>query len=69
MTRPLGKKAIAMVSAWATTNHLVLGQVKVRSQSNEITAIPELLRWLEVSGCIVTIDAIGLPAQNCGKNK
>ena len=55
----LGKKAIAMVSAWATTNHLVLGQVKVRSKSNEITAIPELLRWLEVSGCIVTVDAIG----------
>jgi predicted transposase YbfD/YdcC len=57
--RRLGKKAIAMVSAWATTNHLVLGQVKVRSKSNEITAIPELLRLLEVSGCIVTIDAIG----------
>jgi predicted transposase YbfD/YdcC len=55
----LGKKAIAMVSAWATVNHLVLGQVKVRSKSNEITAIPELLRMLEVSGCIVTIDAIG----------
>jgi predicted transposase YbfD/YdcC len=55
----LGKKAIAMVSAWATANHLVLGQVQVRSKSNEITAIPELLRWLEVSGCIVTIDAIG----------
>jgi predicted transposase YbfD/YdcC len=55
----LGKKAIAMVSAWATTNHLVLGQVKVRSKSNEITAIPQLLDVLEVSGCIVTIDAIG----------
>jgi len=55
----LGKKAIAMVSAWATANHLVLGQVKVQSKSNEITAIPELLRCLEVSGCIVTIDAIG----------
>lgn len=57
--RRLGKKAIAMVSAWATANHLVLGQIKVRSKSNEITAIPELLRMLEVSGCIVTIDAIG----------
>lgn len=55
----LGKKAIAMVSAWATANHLVLGQVKVRAKSNEITAIPELLRLLEVRGCIVTIDAIG----------
>lgn len=58
-TGRLGKKAIAMVSAWATANHLVLGQVKVRSKSNEITAIPELLRGLEISGCIVTIDAMG----------
>lgn len=51
--------AIHMVSAWATTNKLVLGQVKVDSESNEITAIPELLKVLELSGCIVTIDAIG----------
>lgn len=51
--------AIHMVSAWATTNKLVLGQVKVDSQSNEITAIPELLKVLEIAGCIVTIDAIG----------
>jgi len=55
----LGKKAIEMVSAWATANHLVLGEVKVDEQSNEVTAIPSLLRILEVSGCIVTIDAIG----------
>ncbi|MHC5732253.1 MAG: ISAs1 family transposase, partial [Nostoc sp.] len=45
--------------AWATTNKLVLGQVKVDEKSNEITAIPELLKVLELSGCIVTIDAIG----------
>lgn len=51
--------AIQMVSAWATTNKLVLGQVKVDKKSNEITAIPELLKVLELSGCIVTIDAIG----------
>lgn len=55
----LGKGAIEMVSAWATANRLVLGQVKVEEESNEITAIPELLRVLEVTGCIVTIDAIG----------
>jgi len=55
----LGKHAIEMVSAWATANHLVLGQVKVDEKSNELTAIPSLLRILEVSGCIVTIDAIG----------
>jgi predicted transposase YbfD/YdcC len=42
-----------------TINRLVLGQVKVDDQSNEITAIPKLLALLEVSGCIVTIDAIG----------
>ena len=48
-----------MVSAWASANQLVLGQVKVDDKSNEITAIPELLALLEVSGCIVTIDAMG----------
>lgn len=53
------QSAIVMVSAWATTNKLVLGQVKVDEKSNEITAIPELLKVLELSGCIVTIDAIG----------
>ena len=55
----LGRKAIDMVSAWATQNQLVLGQVKVNDKSNEITAIPALLALLDVSGCIVTIDAIG----------
>lgn len=55
----LGKEAINMVSAWATANHLVLGQVKVASKSNEITAIPALAAMLEVSGCIVTVDALG----------
>ncbi len=53
------KAAIHMVSAWATENHLVLGQRKVDEKSNEITAIPELLRRLEIRGCIVTVDAIG----------
>jgi predicted transposase YbfD/YdcC len=54
-----GKGAIHMVSAWATQNRLVLGQRKVDEKSNEITAIPQLLRTLEVKGCIVTIDAMG----------
>jgi predicted transposase YbfD/YdcC len=53
------KNAISMVSAWATTNRLVLGQVKVDEKSNEIKAIPELLKVLSLRGCIVTIDAIG----------
>jgi predicted transposase YbfD/YdcC len=55
----LGKGAIHMVSAWATANELVLGQVKVDDKSNEITAIPTLLQVLEISDCIVTIDAMG----------
>lgn len=54
-----GKGAIHMVSAWASENQLVLGQVKVADKSNEITAIPKLLNLLDVSGCIVTIDAMG----------
>jgi predicted transposase YbfD/YdcC len=48
-----------MVSAWAEANELVLGQRKVDDKSNEITAIPELLKILSLEGCIVTIDAIG----------
>lgn len=54
-----GTEAIYMVSAWATQNQLVLGQTKVADKSNEITAIPELLRLLDITGCIVTIDALG----------
>lgn len=55
----IGKSAIDMVSAWATANQLVLGQVKVDEKSNEITAIPVLLDALEIAGCIITIDAMG----------
>lgn len=51
--------AIHIVSAWALENRLVLGQIKTEDKSNEITAIPELLQKLELSGCIVTIDAMG----------
>ncbi len=52
------KAALHMVSAWASTNRLVLGQVKTAEKSNEITAIPELLNLLVLEGCIVTIDAM-----------
>ena len=52
-----------IVSAWAGENGLVLGQLKVDEKSNEITAVPQLLRVLELSGCIVTLDAMG-----CQKN-
>lgn len=54
-----GKSAIHMVSAWASSNGIVLGQVKTAEKSNEITAIPELLKHLELKGCTVTIDAMG----------
>lgn len=57
--KTLGKKAIYMVSAWASGNSLVLGQRKVDEKSNEITAIPKLLGMLEISGCVVTTDAMG----------
>ena len=50
---------VHMISAWATRNSVVLGQVKTEEKSNEITAIPELLGLLSVKGCIVTIDAMG----------
>ncbi len=54
-----GKKAIHVVSAWATSNGLSLGQTKVNDKSNEITAIPELIKLLELRGCLITIDAMG----------
>jgi predicted transposase YbfD/YdcC len=54
-----GRAAIHMVSAWATENKLSLGQVVVDEKSNEITAIPELLGLLDVTGAVVTIDAMG----------
>jgi len=53
------KKALHMVSAWAVENRLVLAQVATQEKSNEITAIPVLLRQLALQGCIVTIDAMG----------
>ena len=54
-----GKSALHMVSAWAATNRISLGQVAVAEKSNEITAIPKLLDLLEVAGAVVTIDAMG----------
>ena len=57
--RTNGKAAIHLVSAWATHNGVVMGQVKVDDKSNEITAIPELLKMLEIEGCIISIDAMG----------
>lgn len=59
MDERLGRRAIHMVSAWASENRLVIAQQKVNEKSNEITAIPALLEMLEIAGCIVTIDAMG----------
>jgi hypothetical protein len=59
------KAAIHMVSAWANQNRLVLGQVKVDDKSNEITAIPQLIKVLVLKGCIVTIDAMGCQTEHC----
>lgn len=58
-SREAKTKAIHMVSAWASANQAVLGQVKTEEKSNEITAIPTLLEILEIKGCIITIDAMG----------
>lgn len=54
-----GKEALTIVSAWAAEQSIVLGQVKCEEKSNEITAIPELLKILDLACCIVTIDAMG----------
>lgn len=57
--RTIGKDALHMLSAWASANRLVLGVCKVEDASNEIPAIPQLLRLLDLMDCVVTIDAIG----------
>jgi len=53
------KKPVHIVSAWANSNKLVLGQRKVDDKSNEITAIPQLLKLLDIEGSVITIDAMG----------
>lgn len=57
-----GRSAIHLVSAWASAHRLVLGQLKMDAKSNEITAVPDVLRALDLAGCIVTVDAL-----NCQK--
>ena len=58
LARAAGKGAVHMVSAWATDNQLVLGQLRTDPESNEITAVPALLRLLKLTGCLVTVDAM-----------
>src|SRR5205085_9187427 len=62
-----GKGALHMVSAWAAENRMILGQQAVDGKSNEITAIPKLLELIDVSGAIVTIDAMGCQKEIAAK--
>jgi predicted transposase YbfD/YdcC len=57
--RTVGQSPLHIVSAWSVENHLALGQVATDAKSNEITAIPELLKLLDLKGAVVTIDAMG----------
>jgi predicted transposase YbfD/YdcC len=57
--RSRGQAALHLVSAWATASSLVLGQEATDAKSNELTAIPHLLRLLALDGCVVTMDAMG----------
>lgn len=61
--RNQGQSALHLVTAWASEQRLVLGQVRVEDHSNEITAIPALLELLDIEGAIITIDAMGTQAK------
>ncbi len=64
--RAKGREALHLVHAWSVSNHMLLGEVKTEAKSNEITAIPELLKLLELHGAIVTLDAIGTQKEIVG---
>jgi hypothetical protein len=57
--RKARRNPLHLVRAWASSQGVALGMVKTEEKSNEITAIPELLKWLELKGALVTIDAMG----------
>jgi len=65
--RATDQSALHLVSAWASENGLALGQLKVEGKSNEITALPALLKLLDVQGCVVTMDAMGCQKQLAGQ--
>src|SRR5947209_8834567 len=67
LDRAHGQEPLHLVSAWATANHVTLGQVAVADKSNEITAIPRLLEILDVTGAVVTIDALGCQKEIAAK--
>jgi predicted transposase YbfD/YdcC len=62
-----GRRALHLVSAWATANHISLGQIAVEEKSNEIPAIPQLLETLDLHGALVTIDAMGCQKEIAAK--
>lgn len=62
LDRAKEKSALHMISAWSSNASVVVGQIKSNGKSNEITSIPELLKLLQLKGCIVTMDAM-----NCQK--
>ncbi len=64
----MGVPAIHIVSAWASRARLCLAQVKVAEKSNEITAVPILLKMLDIEDCIVTADALNCQTANCRTN-
>lgn len=67
MAKPYGVPEIGIsdyrlsnrVSAFATANGVIMGQLKTENKSNEITAIPKLIDLLDIKGCLVTLDAMG----------
>ena len=65
--RGCGLAPLHLVSAWAGANHVTLGQVAVEDKSHEITAIPRLLELLDLSGALVTIDAMGCQKEIAAK--
>jgi predicted transposase YbfD/YdcC len=67
LDRAHGQAPLHLVSAWATANHVTLGQVAVADKSNEITAIPRLLEIVDVTGAVVTIDALGCQKEIAAK--
>ncbi len=66
--RANGRGPLHRVSAWATEHRMVLGQTRTEAHSNEITAIPELLKVLELKGCLVTMRSLTNHAMGCQKN-
>jgi predicted transposase YbfD/YdcC len=65
--RATGQSSLHLVSAWASENDVALGQLKVEGKPNEITALPALLKLLEVEECAVTMDAMGCQKELAGQ--